>query len=155
MRVTFPLALLLAAACGDHTVPEPRGPVVQTADLTGLYEGQGAGDEKSRLCMIAQPAGGISFGIVTWGPGGGVCSGSGEAIREGDSVELTMGGDEQCAIPARLEGVRLTLSENVPGGCAYYCSRSASFAGGTFEKTGGTAQDAMRAADLAGDPLCY
>jgi hypothetical protein len=155
MRRTLPLLLFLAAACGEATGPEPRGPAVQTADLTGLYEGRGAGAEQSRLCMITRPEGSASFGIVIWGPGGGVCSGSGEAVRDGDSVELDLGGDEQCAIPATMEGLRLTLSENVTGNCAYYCSQGASFAGEIFEKTGGSAQDAMRATDLVGDPLCY
>jgi hypothetical protein len=155
MRRTLPLAFLLAAACGEATGPKPRGPAVQTADLTGLYQGRGAGDEQSRLCMITRPEGSASFGIVAWGPGGSVCSGSGEAVRDGDSVELSMGGDEQCAIPATMHGTLLTLSENLSGNCAYYCSRGASFAGETFEKIGGTAPDAMRATDLVGDPLCY
>jgi hypothetical protein len=105
--------------------------------------------------MLATPAGSVAFGIVTWGQDGGVCSGSGEAVRDGDSLELNMGGDEQCAIRATMDGVRLTLSENLSGNCAYYCSRGASFAGETFVKTGGTAQDARRATDLVGDPLCY
>ncbi|HUG45947.1 MAG TPA: hypothetical protein VMK31_05480 [Sphingomicrobium sp.] len=155
MRRATLLLLFLAAACGgERTAPEPRKAAVQTAELTGLYEGPRTGSEQSRLCMIAQPSGSISFGIVAWGPDGGVCSGAGKAVRKGDRVELAMAGDEPCVIAATAEATRLTLPESVPDGCAYYCSPGSSFAGATFEKTGGTAKDALRAPDLVGDPLC-
>jgi hypothetical protein len=155
MRLTIILLAGLLVACGrDGTGPEPRRADVQTAELTGLYEGAAVGEEGSQLCMVPQDTGETAFGIVVWGRDGGVCSGAGEAVRDGNSVQLTMAGDEQCTMAATAEGTRLTLTDNGSAGCPYYCSRNASFAGEVFEKTGGTAEDAMRATDLAGDPLC-
>jgi hypothetical protein len=65
-----------------------------------------------------------------------------------------MSGDEPCTIEARIEGTRVAFPPSLPAGCAYYCSRGARFAGAAFDKTGGTAEDARRAQDLIGDPLC-
>jgi hypothetical protein len=155
MRLTIILTIGLLSACGrEGTGPEPRRAAVQTANLTGLYEGAAMAGERSQLCMVPHDTGDTAFGIVVRAPGGGVCSGAGEAVREGDSVQLTMAGDEQCVIAATADGTRLTLADNGSPGCRYYCSRKASFAGEAFEKTGGTAEDAMRATDLVGDPLC-
>jgi hypothetical protein len=156
MRWTIFLMIGLLAACGrEEAGPEPPRAQVQTAELTGLYEGRGAGDERSRLCMLAKTSGDIAFGMVAWGPEGGVCSGAGTAVRDGETIRLTMAGDEQCVIDASAQGTEMTFPATVSNGCSYYCSRDASFAGKVFDKTGGTAEDAMRARDLVGDPLCY
>jgi hypothetical protein len=157
MRWTLFLMIGLLAACGrEETGPEPQPRAqVQTAELTGLYESRGADDERSRLCMMDRNAGETLFGMVAWGPDGGVCSGAGTAVRDGDTIRLTMAGDEQCVIEASARGTELTFPATVSNGCSYYCSRDASFAGKVFDKTGGTAEDAMRATDLVGDPLCY
>lgn len=160
MRAATPILCLLLAACGtggegeQTAAPEAREAAVQTAELTGLYEGEGAGERRDRLCMLARGSGMTRFGIVTWGPEGRNCSGAGSAVRQGDVLRLAMAGDEECAIEARIEDRQVTLPAALPQGCDYYCGPGATLAGKRFEKTGGTAQDAMRATDLVGDPLC-
>ena len=161
------LALSLLAGCGpddgtdrarspgesDDRSTTPAEAAVQTADLTGLYQ-SGGGAEPSQLCVLDRGTGNARFGLVLRGPGEGVCSGAGAAVRRGESVALTMEGDEPSAIEARLAGRRLTFPAELPAGCAYYCGSGATMAGAEFAKVGGTAQDAMRARDLVGDPLC-
>lgn len=179
MRVTILLAACALAACGrdsaERGATEPwendgrrevrapssaepsagasrqGGNSVQTADLTGLYEA-GEGGQRGRMCMIRDAAGATTFGIAT--EGAGSCGGAGVANRTGDVLRLTMAGDQQCVIQARIAGTRVTFPARVHDGCAYYCGPGASLAGQTFEKTGGTRQEAMSATDLAGDPLC-
>ena len=144
------LALALAACNSD----DPGEAPVQTTQLTGFYAGQGDGEQRARMCMISAPSGAASFGIVTIDPDGGACSGAGEAVREGDVLRLAMAGEEECVIEAQITGDQVTLSATLPESCAYYCSPGASLANETFDKTGGTAEDALRANDLAGGPLC-
>lgn len=156
MRQAALLLISVLAACGDGDVTgarDSRQPV-QTGDLTGLYEAGGGGEQRGRMCMIPAPAGVTAFAIVTETPDRGSCGGAGEAVREGSLLRLAMGGDEECVIEARIAGTQVTFPQRLPEGCAYYCAPGASLAGATFEKTGGTADDAMRAPDLAGDPLC-
>ncbi len=133
------------------STPETAAPV-QTATLTGLYE-SGPNERRDQMCVIEE-GGRARFGVVVWGAGSEGCSGAGTAARQGETLRLTMGGDEACAIDARIEGTRVTFPAALPPGCAYYCSSGAHFAGAAFDKTGGTAEDAMRAQDLAGDRIC-
>ena len=153
------ILLLLLGACGTgepggnaSEAPEARQAAVQTAELTGLYETPGP--RPSQMCMIDRGSGMTRFGLVVWGANEHSCSGSGEAVREGNVLRLSMAGDEECVIEAAVQGRTVTLPETLPEGCAYYCGARARMTGTIFEKTGGTAQDAMRAADLVGDPLC-
>lgn len=127
---------------------------VQTASLTGLYEGAAASGRRNQICMVERSGGETRFGLVVWGAGSEGCSGAGSAVRQGESLRLTMSGDEACAINARIDGTRVAFPAALPPGCAYYCGRGARLAGASFDKTGGTADDAMRAEDLAGDRLC-
>ena len=138
------------AAGNAATVPLAA---VQTANLTGLYEG-GAEARRNQMCVIDRGSGDARFGLVVWGAGENGCSGSGAAVRQGDALRLTMSGDEACTIQARIEGTRVTFPAQLPPGCSYYCGRGAALAGVTLNKTGGTAEDAMRAVDLVGDRLC-
>lgn len=160
MRRLAPFAALLLAACGtqapdagNQSAPDPGKAAVQTAELTGLYEG-GPAERRNQLCIVDRAAGDSRFGLVVWGANDHSCSGAGQAVREGDILRLAMAGDEQCTIEARIENGNVTLPEALPEGCAYYCGARAQMAGATFEKTGGTAEDAMRATDLVGEPLC-
>jgi hypothetical protein len=160
MRCIALLALLLAG-CGSggggnnnpHQAHPPAQAAVQTAALTGLYE-SGQGPQRSQLCMIERGAGGTRFGLVLRGAADASCSGAGTASRRGALVRLTMEGDQPCVVEARLEGGRLVFPASLPSGCAYYCGGSATMAGAAFAKVGGTEQDALRALDLVGDPLC-
>lgn len=168
MRFWILLLAPLLAACGGGGEETPGGgsragvqtadgggspPAVQTAGITGLYEGPGEGERRSRMCVVSEGSGAASFGLVVETPAGS-CSGAGNAMRTGDLLRLTMTGDEQCTIEAALDGTSVKFPGSVPDACAYYCATSATLAGVAFEKTGGTAQDARRATDLVGEPLC-
>jgi hypothetical protein len=143
-------------AAGD-AAPAPSaktGPQVQTATLTGLYEG---GDQvrRNQMCMIEREGRGTSFGFVTWGPGDKNCSGSGTATREGNVLRLRLDGDESCALAAMIDGRKVTLPADIPADCqSYYCGPGARMGGAAFDKVGGGEPDALRALDLGGDPLC-
>ena len=128
----------------------PPGPV-QTATLTGLYESAGAAP--SQLCITEQGRA-ARFGLVTRRNGRPGCSGAGAAVRTGAALRLTMDGDSACTIEARIDGARVTFPASLPRGCAYYCAPGAQAAGAAFAKTGGTRDDAVRARDIVGDPLC-
>ena len=140
------------AAPGASSGPQTPAAPVQTATLTGLYE-SGAAPQRSQMCMI-EAGGSGRFGLVAWSGPGESCSGSGTATRSGNTLRLTMEGDERCTIEARVEGTRVTFPAALPAGCSYYCSRGGRLAGATFDKTGGTEADAARAQDLIGDRLC-
>jgi len=131
--------------------PAPDQVTVQTATLTGLYEG--AGTPPGQLC-ITERGGTARFGLVTRANGQPGCSGAGTAVREGNVLRLTMNGDSACTIAARIENGRVTFPANLPAGCAYYCAPGAGAGGALFNKTGGTRADALRARDIVGDPLC-
>lgn len=158
VRLVLLLALALSGCRGgegeggNEGAPRPAGPA-QTATLTGLYEG-GEGSRRNQLCIVERAGRRTGFGLVTWSGGDNNCSGSGLAAREGERLRLTMEGDESCAIDARIEGTNVTLPAALPRGCAYYCGPGAQLAGATFDKVGGSEQDARRAVDLVGDPLC-
>ena len=144
------------AANGATPDEEAHGAVkkaVATAGLTGLYEG-GAGPQKSQLCIVDKGTGNATFGINVWGANMHSCSGSGGVVRAGERLTLTMAGDSTCRIDATIRDGIVTLPESLPEGCGYYCGARARFAGASFTRTGGTAEDAMRAQDLAGDSLC-
>lgn len=147
----LPLLPLLAACGGTGEGEEDR---IQTADLTGLYEGQGPTVERDRLCMRTEPSGEVRFGIVTMGAGRAACSGLGQVVRSENALRLTMVGDEECELAAQMDGTQLSFASPVPESCAYYCGEGATFAGRRFEKTGDTGEAALQAADLVGDPLC-
>jgi hypothetical protein len=142
-----------APASPIPTISSAAPAPVQTARLTGLYESAPAA-RRNQMCVIEREEGQARFGLVVWGAGSEGCSGAGTAVRQGQTLRLTMSGDEACTIEARIEGTRVAFPPSLPAGCAYYCSRGARFAGAAFDKTGGTAEDAMRAEDLVGDRLC-
>ncbi|HWT12632.1 MAG TPA: hypothetical protein VN231_07755 [Allosphingosinicella sp.] len=163
MRALFPIALLLAG-CGTgagtgnsdgagNGADEAVRAAVQTATLTGLYEG-GAGPRRNQLCIVDRAAGDARFGLVLWGRSDSSCSGAGAAVREGALLRLAMEGDGSCEVAAAIEGGRVVFPAVVPAGCSYYCGGGATLAGAAFDKVGGTAEDALRASDLVGDPLC-
>ena len=159
LLLLVPAFLFASCGTGDPANDSVRADqatraAVQTATLTGLYEGPSGAEQPNQLCIVDQGAGDARFGLVVWGEGERSCSGDGEAVRQGDVLRLDMAGDEECRIEGRLAGTRVTLPATLPEGCAYYCSAGARLAAATFDKVGGTAQDAARARDLVGDPLC-
>lgn len=163
MRKLLLLAFALVAGCDQEsrapgndaanravTAPASRAPA-QTATLTGLYESAGA--QPSQLCITEQGRA-ARFGLVTRRNGQAGCSGAGSATRSGAALRLVMDGESACAIEARLDGGRVTFPATLPRGCAYYCAPGAGAGGAAFAKTGGTREDAARARDIVGDPLC-
>lgn len=139
-----------AQAAGGSAAPQTA---VETAGLTGLYEG-GAGPRKSQLCVIDKGTGDARFGINVWGENMHSCAGAGTAVRSGERLTLTMAGDSTCKIEATMRGGVVTLPATLPEGCGYYCGKQARFSGASLARTGTTAADAMKARDVADDPLC-
>lgn len=157
------LALMLVAGCGagsDQAGSDRAGGAsgsgkdgaVAITGLTGLYEG-GAPIRPNQMCVIER-GGEASFALVVWGANMHSCAGSGQAVREGGTLRLTMAGDESCAIEARIEGSTLTLPVALPKGCNYYCGAQAKLSEATFTKKSAALEDAMKAKDLVGEPLC-
>ena len=153
--------VLLAAGCGragdreaGETVEpvETPAPLVQTTTITGLYE-SGPEAQRSQLCIVEDGTGVARFGLVLRTAGGN-CSGAGTAERREAVLRLAMAGDSACPIEAATAGARVDFPRSLPSGCAYYCAPGAAMTGARFDKTGGTRDDAMRARDLVGDPLC-
>lgn len=122
-------------------------------NLTGLYEG-GQINPRNQLCLVVNSPTDTRFGLVVWGAAQHSCSGSGTAERSGDRLRLTMAGDETCAIDARIEGNTIVLPDAVPDGCAYYCGARATMTGARFTQAGTGRDEAIKAKDLVGDPLC-
>lgn len=120
--------------------------------LTGLYEG-GDSQPPNQMCII-QGQSEARFGLVVWGENQHSCSGSGTAARNGDTLRLQMTGDETCIIEAKISGSTVTLPQSLPDGCAYYCGARASMTGASFTQKGNSVEDAGKATDLVGDPLC-
>jgi hypothetical protein len=142
------LALVVPlASCGERA---PAGEAEPGA-LTGLYE-SGEGPRRNQLCLIEREGGQTNFGFILWGRGDANCSASGSARREGDRLRLLPDNEESCALEARVEGGRISLSGELSTACArYYCGPGGNLTGATFEKTGDAAAQAR---DLAGEPLC-
>ena len=152
------MALMLVAGCGagsdqgDQAKGTGKGGTVPITGLAGLYEG-GASIRPNQMCMVGGEAE-ASFALVIWGNNMHSCSGSGRAVREGDTLRLTMAGDETCAIEAKISGATVTLPDSLPQGCAYYCGAQAKLGGASFAKKSNNVEDAMKAKDLVGEPLC-
>ena len=141
-----------ASRAGQAAAPDaPPRPPAQTWTLTGLYEAPGA--RPSQVCIVEQGER-ARFGLVTRQGGLPGCSGAGAAVRRGDALTLTMDGESPCTIVAQVRGPAVTFPAALPRGCAYYCAPGAPLAGLAFTKTGGRSEDALRARDLVGDPLC-
>lgn len=162
------IALLLLAGCrqaeqgqaggqgGQPGQPQAEGGRPsggRITQLTGLYEG-GQASPRNQLCMVVNSPTDTRFGLVVWGSGQHSCSGSGSAERSGDRLQLKMSGDEACVIDARVEGDAITLPARLPEGCAYYCGARATMTGARFVQAGSSRDDAAKAKDLVGDPLC-
>ena len=157
--VSLAVALALVAGCGT----QEKGAGNQAADsggktaaggasaaLAGLYEG-GTVPQRDQLCIVERGGNASQFGLIVWGANDHSCMGAGEAVRQGERLLLKMAGDSACEIEARIVDGAVALPANVPEGCAYYCGARAQFAARTLTRTG---DDALKARDLVGDPLC-
>jgi hypothetical protein len=149
------MGLMLVAGCGaggDAGNQAKEAGVVQAAGLTGLYESSAA--RANQMCVIDRGAGKTGFGLVVWGSDMNSCSGAGTVEQNGNVLRLTMTGDEACILEARIDKGVITLPDAIPEGCAYYCGPSAKLGGASFSRKGATVEDAMKAKDLVGEPLC-
>jgi hypothetical protein len=157
--VSLAVALALLAGCGSQE-EKARNQAVESggnvstagasASLAGLYEG-GTAPQRDQLCMVERGGEASQFGLIVWGTNDHSCMGAGEAVRQGERLLLRMAGDSACEIEARIVDGAVTLPSNVPEGCSYYCGARARFAARTLTRTG---DDALKARDLVGDPLC-
>lgn len=149
---------LLLVGCGrgeggDDARGNTAAGVSQTAaaeGLAGLYEGAGEGARRNRMCIVPGAGAQPRFGLIAWGQGDRNCTMAGEARRSGNALRLEA--DPECVFEARMEGTAITMPEQLPQGCAYYCGPGASLGGAGYGKTPGG--DPQAAIDLAGDPLC-
>lgn len=155
------IAMALLAGCSDGdgqpdgnqaAVPAGAAETTDLTRLTGLYEG-GAAATPNQMCVVERRRE-RRFGLVVWGGNLHSCSGTGIATRDGDTLRLAMAGDEACTIDAAIDGATVTLPDAIPEGCAYYCGARATLAGATFTQKGTTDEDAVKAKDLVGEPLC-
>ena len=135
MRVTLPLAMLLAA-CSQ----QPAEPTL----ATGTFAGAG----RDRLCLAGEP-GNYRGGTIAFGEGDVNCSASGKIEIQGSQMTLVPRGEGDCRIPLTMEGASVRIGQ-VPAACAYYCGPGASLAGKAFERS----DQAVPVTDVAGDPLC-
>jgi hypothetical protein len=142
------------AGQGSGTSAPQGRPGATITTVTGLYESGGSADRKNQLCMVDPEGETARFGLVVWGENEHSCSGSGTATRSGDRLQLKMTGDEACTVEARISGTTIALPEAVPDGCAYYCGARARLGGANFTQAGTGRDDAAKAKDLVGDPLC-
>jgi len=145
--------ILWLAACGDAPNDETSQPML-VGDLAGRYAGPDEDTGKDRFCMRIDPSGDVLFGVATIDPDGRACAGIGDATFNGEFVDLSMAGEEECEIRATLQGPRIVLPGAVPEGCAYYCSPDATLADKVFTKTGDGAKAARNTEDFVGDALC-
>jgi hypothetical protein len=162
-------ALIALSSCSGGGEGEPQGgnvssaaaPAAARADspapgriatLAGLYEG-GKGEQKHQMCIVGGKEG-ERFGLVVWGSNLNSCAGSGSVSRSGDRLRLVMAGDSACTIEATISGNTVKLPSETPAGCSYYCGASASLGGAELTQVGTSRDDAMKAKDIVGDPLC-
>jgi hypothetical protein len=122
------------------------------ASLTGLYEG-GPDLAPSQLCIIDEKQE-IRFALLMRRDAEKSCSGGGTLVRDGGTLRFTMAGESACAFDAALNGRTVTVSGPVPPSCSYYCTAGTSLDGANFTLHGASIEDARRARDLVGEPLC-
>lgn len=161
---TIPLPLLLVA-CSDgrpasqvagppdlETAAVARGVVPDPGDrnLTGLYA-----RDTDRVCLIAR-GGSYRLGVFVDYGDGISCTGVGRAARTGNrlTVDLNRRGGGTCSFEARIDGDRILFPPNVPGGCASFCSRRASFAAVQVDRLSGSASEARALRGGDGARLC-
>jgi len=151
MRNRAALAFLIAVSACSGGDDSSSGNAA--AGLTALYEG-GQAARRNQLCLI-QRDGATRFGLIVWsGTSNNSCTGKGRATQQGERLSLAMEGDDTCVIEARVEGESISLPASLPEGCAYYCGPGVAMTGASFERSGNSPDDARRAVDLVGDPLC-
>ena len=161
----FLAPFLLLGGCGSEKEPQNANQIAAKApepvfrpdgglaDLTGLWE-DGPFAARSQMCIVESSGGPARFALVRWGEGNRSCSGGGTIQRTGETLRFTMAGESGCVFDARLDGMALTIGGTVPSGCAYYCTAGTSLAGASFTLVAPSVEDARRARDLVGEPLC-
>jgi len=166
MRFGAVLLIIALSSCGEKAAAPKEGqkaekgaakavfrPDGQLANLTGLYE-SGPDQARSQLCVVEAPGEDIRFAMVLRRDRDRSCSGGGTVKREGETLRFTMAGESACTFEAELKGHRVGAAAAVPSGCAYYCTVGTSLAGADFTLVGASLEDAGRARDLVGEPLC-
>lgn len=150
MRTMLLLPMLLAA-CSQPT-EDAAPPASRLTSIAGLYERAASGDVIDRICLTAEkPA---RFGLSIPGEGTAGCTARGEVSAQGAKLALRIDGAPACDLRVTTTAAGLTLEAARGRECAYYCGPGASMIPGAFIRTGTSAADIRKVADLVGEPLC-
>lgn len=116
-------AALDAQAIAVGIMPDP-----DKTEFAGRYETRSdLGTDK--FCAVKNGTNSYDVGfLAVFGPES-KCEAKGQAIVEGESVQLRLSGAAQCAFTARYDGIELRFPGVVEEGCARYCSERASLSG--------------------------
>lgn len=104
-------------------IPDP-----DRAEFAGRYETRSdLGIDK--FCAVKNGTNSYDVGfLAVFGPES-KCEGKGQAIVEGESVQVRLSGAGPCTFTARYDGIELRFPGAVEEGCARYCSERASLSG--------------------------
>lgn len=126
----LPTSSLERAAIEAGVIPDSSN-----ISLAGAFERQSDLGE-DRFCAVGTNENGYQIGILAvFGPDS-KCEAQGEAQQEGESVHISLSGNEECKFEARFDGVELRLPGTLPKGCSDYCTTRAGFNGVSFYLAG-------------------
>jgi len=129
-KIEVQVSGLEAAAIDAGVIPDANrtslsGAYERRSDLgVDLFCAVGNGEEDYKIGMVA------IFGADSR------CEARGTARRDGETLHLSLGKEQNCQFSAAYDGVQISVPGQLPEKCASYCSLRASFAGVTFSRVG-------------------
>lgn len=165
MKQVALLALLLVAGCHraepepSATTPAPQGleaAAIQagviadpaSTDITGLYA-----TENDRVCIVPT-ATAYRIGVFVDYDEQQNCGGSGTVTRVGETLHVTLGGEDGCSFDARFDGDRIVFPARVPDRCQKVCVGRASIAALDATRLSESVSEASTPRDAKGRLLC-
>jgi hypothetical protein len=154
-------ALLLLAGCGSGGGEESAGARLEAAAIErGVIPGPDSlrvvgayGRGADRACVIER-GGALKLGVdVAYGGNLG-CTARGTAKQDGEDIEITLDGSEECRFTARFDGDELVFPGRLPDGCASFCDAPASLAGLTVDRLSDAAAEVRAMRGQQGSLLC-